>query len=100
MQGQSNHFNRYAPEVIPYAKKRYLDETKRLYGVLEIRLADRDWLVGSGRGKVSIADLNVFPWVRIHKFAGLESLDEFPRVKAWVERTLERPAVQAGIAVP
>ncbi|KAJ6599131.1 glutathione S-transferase-like protein [Mycena vulgaris] len=100
MQGQSNHFNRAAPEDIPYAKKRYIDETKRLYGVLEIRLAKRNWLAGPGRGKLSIADLNVIPWVRIHKYAGIDPIDEFPNVKAWLERTLERPAVQAGIAVP
>ncbi|KAJ6509882.1 glutathione S-transferase [Mycena vitilis] len=101
MQGQSNHFQRSAPEDIPYAKKRYVDETKRLYGVLEIRLsADRDWLVGAGRGKLSIADFNVFAWVRIHKYAGIESIDEFPNVKAWVERLLARPGVQVGITVP
>lgn len=100
MQGQSNHFNKYAPESIPYAKKRYLDETKRLYGVLAIRLAERDWLAGSGRGTYSIADVNVFAWVRLHKVAGLESLDEWPRLKDWAERLLARPAVQAGIAVP
>ncbi|KAJ7047438.1 glutathione S-transferase-like protein [Mycena alexandri] len=100
MQGQSHHFNRYAPEDIPYAKKRYIDETKRLYGVLEIRLGNRDWLAGPGRGKVSIADFNVFPWVRRHKFAAVETLDEFPNVKAWVERLEARPAVQAGIKVP
>jgi len=101
MQGQSNHFQRAAPEDIPYAKKRYIDETKRLYGVLEIRLSkDRDWLVGPGRGKVSIADFNVMPWVRIHKFAGVETIDEFPNVKAWLERLVARPGVQAGITVP
>ena len=100
MQGQSNHFNRFAPEDIPYAKKRksllsllstghvshplalgYLEETKRLYGVLEIRLQDRDWLAGPGRGVYSLADVNVIPWIRIHSFAGIESLDEWPRVK-------------------
>ena len=74
----ANHFNKYAPEVIPYAKKRkchfytpiiclqciqgYLDETKRLYGVLELRLTDRDFLAGSGRGKFSVADAKAFPW--------------------------------------
>jgi len=96
MQGQANHFNRAAPEDIPYAKRRYIDETKRLYGVLEIRLADRDWLVGEGRGKFSIADIKAVPWVKIHKFAGIESLDEWPRVKDWVERTVNRPAARAG----
>ena len=79
MQGQANHFNRAAPEKIPYAINRgwspfyrnylllthvsgYLEETKRLYGVLEIRLTGRDWLVGPGKGQYSIADINVIPW--------------------------------------
>ncbi|KAG6812315.1 hypothetical protein H0H92_003399 [Tricholoma furcatifolium] len=95
----ANHFNRFAPESIPYAKKRYLDETKRLYGVLEIRLKDRDWLAGPGRGKFTIADIKTFPWVRGHTFAGIETLDEFPNVKAWLERALERPAVKRGLEV-
>jgi len=97
MQGQSNHF-RFAKEDIPYAKKRYLDETKRLYGVLEIRLAqDRDYIVGEGRGKYSLADINVLPWIRIHSYAGVENLDEWPNLKAWVARCLARPAVQLGV---
>ncbi|KAH9943115.1 glutathione S-transferase C-terminal-like protein [Epithele typhae] len=100
MQGQANHFNHFAPEDIPYAKKRYLNETKRLYGVLEIRLQDRDWLAGPGRGVYSLADINVVPWIRIHNYAGIESLDEWPRVKAWVEAALARPAFQVGIKVP
>ncbi|OBZ76305.1 Disulfide-bond oxidoreductase YfcG [Grifola frondosa] len=100
MQGQANHFNRAAPEDIPYAKKRYIDETKRLYGVLEIRLTDRDFLAGPGRGKYSLADINVLPWVRIHTFAGIESLDEWPHVKAWLETAQKRPAFEAGINVP
>ncbi|KAJ7667954.1 glutathione S-transferase [Mycena polygramma] len=97
----ANHFQRSAPEEIPYAKKRYVDETKGLYGVLDIRLsADRDWLGGAGRGKLSIADFNVFAWVRIHKYAGTESIDKFPTVKAWVERLMAKPGVQVGITVP
>ena len=59
----------------------YTEETKRLYGVLEIRLQDRDWLAGPGRGKFSLADFNVIAWIRFHKIAGIESLDEWPRVK-------------------
>ncbi len=59
----------------------YVEETKRLYGVIEIRLQDRDWLAGPGRGRYSIADLNVIPWIRFHKIAGIESLDEWPRLK-------------------
>jgi len=100
MQGQLNHFARFAPEDIPYAKKRYLDETKRLYGVLDIRLNGRDWLAGSERGRYSIADMNAFPWVAGHGFAGIETLDEWPHVEAWVERCSERPAVRAGLQVP
>ncbi|KAI8978798.1 glutathione S-transferase C-terminal-like protein [Trametes punicea] len=100
MQGQANHFVRFAPEDIPFAKKRYLDETKRLYGVLNMRLEGRDWLAGSGQGTYSIADMNAVTWVSGHGFCGIESLDEWPNVKAWVERVLERPAVQAGMQVP
>ena len=79
----------------------YTDETKRLYGVLEDRLAGRDWLVGAGKGKYSIADIKAFPWcvlayfskhpssrvdakhdrVKAYSFAGIESLDEWPNVK-------------------
>ena len=65
MQGQLNHFIIFASEDIPYAKNRYLDETKRLYGVLEIRLSEgdgRDYLVGAGRGKYSLADIKSFSW--------------------------------------
>ncbi|THH28814.1 hypothetical protein EUX98_g5370 [Antrodiella citrinella] len=62
MQGQLNHFARFAPEDIPYAKKRYLDETKRLYGVLDIHLNGRDFLAGPERGTYSIADMNAFTW--------------------------------------
>ena len=58
-----------------------MDETKRLYGVLDIGLTGRDWLIGPGRGEFSIADANVLPWVNGHAFAGIESLDEFPNVK-------------------
>jgi len=95
-----------------------LDETKRLYGVLEIRLQNRDWLAGPGTGVFSIADINVFPWsvnmsylhegtylrdfyrIRSHQFAGLESIDEFPRLKAWFDRIEARPAVQVGVTIP
>ncbi|KAF9534850.1 glutathione S-transferase [Crepidotus variabilis] len=99
MQGQLNHFNRYAPDI-PYAKKRYLDETKRLYGVLDIRLKDRDFLAGAGRGKYSIADIKTFTWVRMYAFSGIESVDEWPNVKAWLERINTETSVIAGLQVP
>ena len=66
----------------------YLQETKRLYGVLEIRLKDRDWLAGPGRGKYTIADINVLAWIHPHQAAGIESLDEFPSVKARSTRSI------------
>ncbi|KAJ3551868.1 hypothetical protein NM688_g4458 [Phlebia brevispora] len=99
MQGQAAHFNKFAPEQIPYAQKRFTAEVKRLYGVLDIRLAGRDWLVGPGRGKYSIADINAVTWVRIHAFTGVETLEEWPNVKAWVARANERPALQAGVSL-
>lgn len=104
----ANHFNRSAPEDIPYAKKRqlqkpalhglslpsfptytgYLDEAKRLYGVLEIRLKDREWLAGPGVGVYSIADINVFPWsVRLFphgcKFVLMEMLQDSQSQFRW-----------------
>lgn len=100
MQGQAHHFRHAAPEDIPYGKKRYTEETARLYGVLNIRLEGRDYLVGPGRGKLTIADLNAFPWVRLHQRAGIETLDAFPNVQAWLNRIAERPAVKAGLAIP
>lgn len=104
MQGQLGHFNRWAPEKIPYAIKRYLDETKRLYEVLEIRLSKqaagpRDYLAGDGKGKYSIADINAYPWVAMHAGVGIESVDEWPGVKAWLERIKAREAVERGMNI-
>jgi len=96
--GQAFHF-RTAPEKIPYAINRFVDETKRLFNVLEIGLKDREYLVGPGKGTYSIADINAVASVRIHKFLEID-LDEFPGVKAWVDRINARPAVQAGVNVP
>lgn len=62
MQGQANHFFRYAPEKIPYAINRYVEETKRLYSVLDGHLAGRDYIVGAGKGRYSIVDINAWPW--------------------------------------
>ncbi|KAJ8590326.1 glutathione S-transferase [Rhizopogon salebrosus TDB-379] len=100
MQGQAHHFRNYAPEDVPYGKKRYGDEVVRLYGVLDIGLKDRDYLVGPGAGKLSVADLNVMPWVRLHQRAGIETLDAFPDLKAWLDRLLDREPVKVGLSVP
>ncbi|KAF8308846.1 glutathione S-transferase [Amanita rubescens] len=99
MQGQSHHFHRYAPEDLPYAKNRYLNETKRLYGVLELRLKDRDYLAGPDKGKYSIADMKAFPWLRFHPLAKIDNLNEWPSVRAWFERCTQREAAKRGIEV-
>ncbi len=95
MQGQANVFFRYAPEKIPYAIERYQTETKRLYRVLDTRLADREYLCG----EYSIADIANWSWVSIHDWAGV-SVDDLPNLKAWIERIRARPAVQRGVVVP
>ncbi|CAM0135701.1 unnamed protein product [Umbelopsis sp. WA50703] len=96
MQGQANHFVKYAPEKIPYAQKRYLDETKRLYGVLEIALEGNDYLANN---QYSLADIANYSWVKFHSMLDID-ISEFPRVKAWLQRIDERPAVQKGLRVP
>lgn len=100
MQGQANHFNHYAPEKIPYAQKRYTNETARLYSVLEARLKDRDWLVGPGRGKYTVADVNAYPWVHMGVYSGLSDDQVGPNVRAWIQRNWQRSAVQKGVRVP
>jgi len=100
MQGQANHFFRYAPEKIPYAINRYQEETKRLYSVLDGHLAGREYIIGAEKGKYSIADINAWTWVRSHAWCGIESVDGFPNLKAWLDRIAARPQVKAGRDVP
>lgn len=101
MQGQANHFLRAAPEKIAYGIQRYVGETERLYGVLDRRLEGRDYVAGSGRGRYSVADISLVGWVNVSLFSGIEDLGgKFPHVKAWLDRLLERPAVQRGLEVP
>lgn len=88
MAGQNHHFSLYAPERIPYATTRYINETNRLYGVLNKRLAGRVWIAES----YSIADMAVYPWVVPHK-AQQQNLDDFPHLKKWFETMRSRPAV-------
>lgn len=95
MAGQANHFVRYAPEDIPYGKQRYLNETKRLLGVLEKRLSDRDYLAAS----YSIADIAAYPWVKVAHSLDINLETEFPQVAAWVGRIAERSAVQHAYSV-
>ncbi|KAI1431425.1 glutathione S-transferase [Xylaria sp. CBS 124048] len=97
MQGQANHFVRFAGERIAYAAQRYVGEAERLYGVLDARLAGRAYVVGD---KFSIADISILGWANFALFAGVDVEVAFPRVHAWIERCCERPAVQRGFAIP
>lgn len=99
MQGQANHFYRLAKERIPYPTQRYVGETERLYGILDHELKDKDYLVGPGKGKYSIADIASFGWVNVAYFAGVD-LTKFPNLNKWWERIDARPAVKKGTGVP
>ncbi|RDW83292.1 putative disulfide bond reductase yfcG [Coleophoma crateriformis] len=98
MQGQSNHFSRYAPEHIEYGINRYKNETRRLYGVLDKHLesSTSGYLVGD---KCTIADIAHWGWVTAAFWAGVD-IDEFPALKAWDDRMLARPGVEKGRHVP
>ena len=89
MAGQNNHFKNYAVDKLPYAIDRYLREVNRLYGVLNRRLADRDFVAGD----YSIADMASYPWIVPWERQG-QNLDDFPHLKRWFERIRERPATK------
>jgi len=88
MAGQNHHFSQFAPEKIPYAIKRYVDETARLYGVLDRRLADRTFVAGE---EYSIADMAIYPWIVSHKWQS-QRLEDFPHVERWFNHIKQRPA--------
>lgn len=93
MAGQNHHFTQYAPEKIPYAIDRYVKETNRLYGVLNKRLADRQFVAGD----YSIADMAAYPWVVPWK-RQQQNLDDFPNLKRWFEEIRSRPATVRAYA--
>ncbi len=95
MFGQWNHFHNYAPEKLPYAIERYSNEVRRLYGVLEKRLAQAPYLAGEA---YSIADIATFPWARGPERRGIEP-GTFPAVERWLAAIDARPAVQRGMDV-
>ena len=96
MLGQAQHFRRFAPHPVPYAIERYSTEAARLYGVLERRLGEAEFLADDG---YSIADVATYPWVVRHEWQGV-SLDDLPNVRRWFETVGGRPAVQRGMQVP
>jgi len=95
MFGQVHHFLRAAKEPVPYAIERYTKETRRLYGVLDARLKDREYLAD----EYSIADIATYPWVARYEWHKTR-LEDYPEVKRWFATISGRPAVQKGMAVP
>jgi GSH-dependent disulfide-bond oxidoreductase len=87
MAGQNHHFSTYAPEKIEYAINRYVNETGRLYAILNKQLADREFVAGD----YSIADIAAYPWIVPHELQS-QNLDDFPHVKRWFETIKARPA--------
>ena len=94
MAGQNGHFAAHAPEKVPYAIERYTKETNRLYGVLDRRLAGRDYIVGDD---YSIADMACYPWIVPHRSHGQE-LQQFPQLARWFARIAARPATLRAYA--
>ncbi len=95
MLGQAHHFRIYAPEKIPYAIDRYSNEAKRLYGVMNNRLAKSTYIGGAEYG---IADIAIFPWLRSWKNQGIDWADH-PHLKGWFDEVAARPAVMRGVEV-
>ncbi|MGO1121260.1 glutathione S-transferase family protein [Rhodovibrionaceae bacterium A322] len=95
MLGQVHHFTRFNPGKAPYAQDRYLAEGKRLYGVLDKRLEERDFIAGD----YSIADMAAWPWISRFEWQTMD-MNAFPNVKDWYLRIAARPAVQKGYHVP
>lgn len=95
MLGQNHHFRRYAPEPIQYAIDRYTNEARRLYGVIDKRLQNSEFLAGK---RYTIADIAVWPWLVPHASQGMD-LAEFPHLRRWFDAIGARPAVQRGMQV-
>ena len=94
MLGQNHHFSKFAPERIGYATERYVNETKRLYGVLDKQLFGQNYVAG----EYSEADMAIFPWILRYGWQQID-INDYPNVKAYMERIQARPAVQRALAV-
>ena len=95
MLGQAHHFRIYAPQKIPYAIERYSNEARRLYGIMNRRLANSRYVGGD---EYSIADIAIFPWLRSWKNQGID-WNDYTHLKGWFDEIGARPAVQRGVAV-
>jgi GST-like protein len=94
MLGQAHHFRSYSPQPIPYAIERYTNEAAKIYGVLDQRLGESEYLAG----EYSLADMCVFPWTVFYKRQG-QKKEDYPHFARWFEAMKARPAVQRGIDV-
>ena len=94
MLGQTHHFSRFAPERIAYATERYVNESKRLYGVLNKQLVGQEYVAG----EYSIADMAIFPWLLRHDWQQI-TLEDYPEVSKYIDRLNARPAVQKALAI-
>ncbi|CAM3667771.1 glutathione binding-like protein [Xenorhabdus thuongxuanensis] len=92
MLGQNHHFNHYAPEVVPYAINRYVEESKRLYKVLNTQLEKTAYLGGN---EYSIADIATYPWARCYEYQKID-LQDYPAVAKWLDKISQRPATQTA----
>ena len=99
MLGQVHHFVKYNKGKSEYSEKRYYNEAKRLYNVLEKQLEGRDFIAGEGKGSYSIADMSCWPWVSRFKWQEID-LNLYPNIKDWYIRISNRPAVQKGYSIP
>jgi GST-like protein len=95
MLGQAHHFRNYAPEKLPYAIERYTNEARRLYRVMDDRLANSRYMAGR---EYTIADIAIFPWLRSWKNQGIDWAD-YPHLKGWFDEIAARPAVLRGVEV-
>jgi len=96
MLGQTHHFHKFNPGVAPYAEDRFLNETKRLYGVLDKRLGETAYVGGDA---LSIADFAIWPWAARAEWQSV-TFDDLPNVGRWYRELAARPGFQAGYAVP
>ena len=94
MLGQNHHFGKFAAEKIPYAIDRYVNETKRLYGVLNKQLIGQKYVAG----EYSIADMAILPWVLRYEWQNIE-LEDYPHVKDYIQRLTAKPAVQKALSI-
>lgn len=95
MLGQTHHFRKYAPEKIEYAIDRYTNEAERIYGVIDRRLANSEYVAGS---EYTIADIAIYPWLVSHEAQG-QDMSDFPNLSRWFEDIGSRPAVQRALKV-